>query len=193
MAKVKKAPTAKLKRQAASRSTKKSVSKVSAKKLTKAQSERFRVLLSRSPSIEKIDPQMYAKLQSAIHEAVEKTMPEYVEWLNQAFGETLVAEDCPQPACWSCGTGPQPACWSCGTGPTPVCDKCDTGDFTSSIDKIANKVSKAVINAAMSATIGLTLADAVAKESGIIVSEAQMRNIVKKQLKEVANEIGKGA
>ena len=193
MAKVKKVPKAKFKRNVVSRSTKKSVAKVSVKKLTKAQNKRFQVLLSKSPSIDKIDPKMYAKLQSTIHEAIEKTMPEYVEWLNQAFGETIVAEDCPQPACWSCGTGPEPACWSCGTGPTPVCDKCDTGDLTSAIDKIAIKVSNAVINAAMSAAVSLTLADAVAKESGIVLSETQMRSVVKKQLKEVANEIGKSA
>ena len=182
MAKVKKVPKAKFKRNVVSRSTKKSVAKVSVKKLTKAQNKRFQVLLSKSPSIDKIDPKMYAKLQSTIHEAIEKTMPEYVEWLNQAFGETIVAEDCPQPACWSCGTGP-----------TPVCDKCDTGDLTSAIDKIAIKVSNAVINAAMSAAVSLTLADAVAKESGIVLSETQMRSVVKKQLKEVANEIGKSA
>ena len=56
------------------------------------QSERLRVLLAQSPPIEKLDPQIYAKLQSTIHEVVEKTMPEYKKWLNSAFGETVIAE-----------------------------------------------------------------------------------------------------
>ena len=64
---------------------KKITSNVPAKKLTEVQSERLRVLLAQSPPIEKLDPQIYAKLQSTIHEVVEKTMPAYKKWLNSEF------------------------------------------------------------------------------------------------------------
>lgn len=41
-----------------------------------------------------MDPQIYAKLQSTIDEVVEKTVPEYKKWLNSAFGEKIIADDC---------------------------------------------------------------------------------------------------
>jgi hypothetical protein len=185
-------------------SKRKLAASVPTRKLTDAQSKRLQALLAKSPAIENLDPQIYAKLQSAIHEAVEKTMPEYVQWLNSAFGEKIVADDCPTPDCSSCGNDcptpvcsscgndcPTPACYSCGKGPTPVCNKCDTVEI-SSIDRIVDTVASVAINAAMSAAVNYTLSEAVSKEAGVAVSDVQMRNIVKKQLIDVANEIGKG-
>ena len=43
---------------------------------------------------EKLDPEIYTKLQSTIHEVIEKTLPEYKEWLNSAFGEKIIGNDC---------------------------------------------------------------------------------------------------
>ncbi len=50
--------------------------------------------LKKIQHFEKLDPEIYAKLQSTIHEVVEKTVPEYKEWLNSAFGEKIIADDC---------------------------------------------------------------------------------------------------
>ena len=147
---------------------KKTTFNVSAKKLTKAQSEHLRLLLTKSPSIEKLDPEIYAKLQSTIYETVEKTIPEYKKWLNSAFGESIVSEDCPVEICSSCGN-------DC---PTPV-------------EHIVNRVANEAINAAMTAAIRYTL-EAMSKSSGKEVSEAKMRVAVKKELIKAAKEIGKG-
>lgn len=45
-------------------------------------------------NFEKLDPEIYAKLKSTIHEVLEKTLPEYKEWLNSSFGEKIVGNDC---------------------------------------------------------------------------------------------------
>ncbi len=41
------------------------------------------------PPIEKLDPAVYAKLQSSIRDAVAKTLPEYQKWVNSAFAKKL--------------------------------------------------------------------------------------------------------
>ena len=148
---------------------KKITANVSTKKLTKVQNEHLRVVLAKSPAIEKLNPEIYAKLQSTIHDVVEKTMPEYKKWLNSAFGERVVAEDCPVEICSSCGN-------DC---PTPV-------------GHIVDRVTTEVISAAMTAAIRSALAEAMSKQSGKEVSEAKMRTDVKEQLRKVAKEVGKG-
>ena len=45
------------------------------------------------PNFEKLDPEIYAKLQSTIREVIEKTLPEYKEWLNSTFGEKISGMD----------------------------------------------------------------------------------------------------
>lgn len=42
---------------------------------------------------EKLDPEDYARLQSTIHEVIEKTLPQYKEWLNSEFGEKIIGND----------------------------------------------------------------------------------------------------
>ena len=143
----------------AKRDTSKSVPKnesttnVSSKKLTKAQNERLQTLFTKMPAIEKLDPKIYAKLQSTIREAVEKTVPEYKQWINIEFGERIIAEDCgdcsnggPTPACWSCGKGPTEMCYSCGTGPTPI--KCG-GETVQNINQIVSKAVEKAMTAAI--------------------------------------------
>ena len=49
--------------------------------------KKFRIL-------KRLDPEIYAKLQSTIHEVMEKTLPEYKEWLNSEFGENIIGFDC---------------------------------------------------------------------------------------------------
>ncbi len=61
---------------------------------TKKQNQRLNPLSEKTPNFEKLDPEIYAKLQSTIHEVIEKTLPEYKEWLNSAFGEKIVGNDC---------------------------------------------------------------------------------------------------
>jgi hypothetical protein len=168
------------------------------KKLSKAQNERLSSLVSKSPPIEKLNPEVYSKLQSSIHDAVEKTMPEYKKWLNSKYGETIVADDCPKEICSSCGNDcpkeicsscgndcPKEICSSCGNDcPKEICSKCDDGN-------VATKVSNEVISAAMTAAIRSALTEATAKHNGKIVSEAKMRSVVKKELMNAAKEIGK--
>jgi hypothetical protein len=103
-------------------SRKRSTTVVSGNKLTRAQSTRVKALLAKLPPIEKIDPEIYAKLQLTIHETVEKTVPEYSKWVNSSLGRRVVAEDCPTPLCSSCGNDcPTPLCSSCGNDcPTPL-------------------------------------------------------------------------
>ncbi len=45
-------------------------------------------------NFEKLDPEIYAKLKSTILDVLEKTLPEYKEWLNSSFGEKIVGNDC---------------------------------------------------------------------------------------------------
>ncbi len=71
------------------------------------------------PTIEKLDPKMYAKLQSTIRDAVAKTLPEYQQWVNSSL---IAADDCPVELCSSCGNDcPVELCSSCGNDcPTPT-------------------------------------------------------------------------
>ena len=154
----------------------KTTANVPIKKLTKAQSARLNELLAKTPPIEKLDPGVYAKLQLTIHEAIEKTLPQYKQWLNVQLGEQIIADACPTPIC------------DCNTCPAPVCDctKCPTP-----IDQFIDQVANAAISKAMNAAITYTLAEAQSKEAGTTVSEAQMKSMVKEQLIKTAEEIGK--
>lgn len=156
------------------------------KKLTQAQSARLKELLANTPTIEKLDPGVYAKLQSTIHETIEKTLPQYKQWLNAQLGEQIVADACPTPIC-DCNTCPTPVC-DCNTCPTPVCDctKCPTP-----IDQLIDEVANTAISKAMSAAITYTLGKAQSKDAGTTVSEAQMKSMMKEQLIKAAEEIGK--
>jgi len=97
----------------------------STKKLTPAQQKRLEKLLAKMPSIEKLDPTAYAKLQSSISDAVAKTLPEYQKWVNSSL---VAADDCPTPLCSSCGN-------DCPT-PTRQID-----------DMVVNAVNEAMIGA----------------------------------------------
>jgi len=181
---------------------KKLTDNIPTKKLTKKQNERLRVLIAKSQPVEKLDPKIYAKLQSTIHEAVEKTMPEYKKWLNSSFGQKVIAEDCdcsscgndcPTEICSSCGNDcPTEICSSCGNDcPTEICSSCGN-DCPTPVERIADRVANAAINAAMSAAINYAFAETSSKAGGKKGSEAKMRCAVKKQLIKEAKEIGKG-
>jgi len=108
-----------------------------AKKLTPAQKKRLKKTLARMPPIEKLDPKMYAKLQSTLRDAVAKTLPEYQQWVNSSL---IAAEDCPTELCSSCGNDcPTQLCSACSNQcPTP----------TRSIDDIVvNAVNEAMMGA----------------------------------------------
>ncbi len=107
------------------------------KKMTPAQTKRLKTILAKMPPIEKIDPAMYAKLQSTIHDVVVKALPEYQQWV----GANLVADDCPTPLCSSCGNDcPTPLCSSCGNDcPTPIKD----------IDDLVNSAVEKAMTAAI--------------------------------------------
>ena len=106
----------------------------STKKLTPAQSERLPKILAKMPPIEKIDPAMYAKLQSTVHDTVEKALPEYQRWVNSSL---TAANDCPTPLCSSCGNDcPTPLCSSCGNDcPTPTANRNIEDKITSAVEK----------------------------------------------------------
>ena len=61
---------------------------------TKKQNQRLNAPSEKLPYFEKLDPEIYAKLQSTVREVIEKTLPEYKEWLNSAFGEKIIDNDC---------------------------------------------------------------------------------------------------
>jgi len=63
-------------------------------RLVKKQNELQHALSEKSPHFEELDPEICAKLQSTIHEVVEKTVPAYKEWLNSEFGKKIVNDDC---------------------------------------------------------------------------------------------------
>jgi hypothetical protein len=88
-------------------------------KLNSAQKKRLQKTLAQMPTIEKLDPRMYAKLQSTIRDAVAKTLPEYQQWLNSSL---IAADDCPVEICSSCGNDcPTQLCGACSNQcPTPV-------------------------------------------------------------------------
>ncbi len=92
------------------------------------------------PPIEKLDPTMYAKLQSSIHDAVAKALPEYQQWVDK----NLAMDDCdcapPTPACSSCSNDcPTQLCGACSNEcPTPV----------KSVDEmVVNAVNEAMMGA----------------------------------------------
>jgi hypothetical protein len=121
----------------------------SVKKLTQAQKKRLQKTLASMPSIEKLDPNMYAKLQSTIRDAVAKTLPEYQQWVNSSL---IAAEDCPTEICSSCGNDcPTEICSSCGNDcPTQICSSCgnDCPTPIRSIDDIVvNAVNEAMMGA----------------------------------------------
>ena len=60
---------------------------------TKKQNQHLNALSEKAPFFEKLDPEIYAKLQSTVREVIEKTLPEYKEWLNSAFGEKIIGND----------------------------------------------------------------------------------------------------
>jgi len=62
--------------------------------ITKKQNQHLNAPSEKVQLFEKMDPEIYAKLQSTIHEVIEKTLPEYKEWLNSAFGEKITGNDC---------------------------------------------------------------------------------------------------
>jgi hypothetical protein len=101
------------------------------KKMTPAQSKRLQTILAKMPPIEKLDPEIYTKLKLTIHEVIEKTVPEYKQWVDV----NMVAKDCPTPVCSSCGNDcPTPVCSSCGNDcPTPIKNIDDL--VTSAVDK----------------------------------------------------------
>ena len=74
---------------------KKSTTTVSKKKPIEGQNENPSQLLNKIPPIKELNPEMYAKLQSTICEIIEKTMPEYKQWINSAFGEKIIVDGCP--------------------------------------------------------------------------------------------------
>jgi hypothetical protein len=109
------------------------------KKLTPAQSKRLQTALAQMPSIEKLDPQMYAQLQSTIHDAVAKALPKYQQWV----GKNIVMEDCPTPLCSSCGN-------DC---PTPMCDSCGNDCPTPAANRNIEQMVTSAVNQAMTAAI----------------------------------------
>jgi hypothetical protein len=116
---------------------KKSTTVLSEKKLTPAQKKRLRKTLAKMPPIEKLDPAVYAKLQSSIRDAVAKTLPEYQRWVNSSV---LAADDCPTQQCSSCGNDcPTQLCSACSNQcPIPV---------KSMDDMVVNAVNEAMMGA----------------------------------------------
>jgi hypothetical protein len=121
------------------------------KKLTPTQSKRLQKVLAQMPPIEKLDPAMYAKLQSSIHDAVTKALPEYQQWV----GKNIVMEDCPTPVCSSCGNDcPTPVCSSCGNDcPTPMCDSCGNDCPTPAATRNIEDMVTLAVNQAMTKAI----------------------------------------
>ena len=60
---------------------------------TKKQNQRLDAPSETGPHFEKLNPEINAKLQSAVHEVIEKTLPKYKEWLNSALGEKIIDND----------------------------------------------------------------------------------------------------
>jgi septum formation topological specificity factor MinE len=120
-------------------------------KMTPAQRKRLQTILAKMPPIEKLDPEMYAKLQSTIHDVIEKTVPEYQQWV----GKNIVAEECPTPLCSSCGNDcPTPLCSSCGNDcPTPMCDSCGNNCPTPVKTKNIDEIVTSAVNQAMTKAI----------------------------------------
>ena len=109
------------------------------KNLTPAQKKRLEKTLAQMPPIEKLDPAVYAKLQSSIRDAVAKTLPEYQKWVNSSL---TTADDCPPPT---------PVCSSCGNDcPTQLCSSCGNDCPTPNRkldDMVVNAVNEAMMGA----------------------------------------------
>ncbi len=99
-------------------SSKEPTTDLSAKKLTPAQKKRLQKTLEKMPTIEKLDPKMYAKLQATLRDAVTKTLPEYQQWVNSSL---VAADDCPTELCSACANQcPTELCSACSNQcPTP--------------------------------------------------------------------------
>jgi hypothetical protein len=123
---------------------------LSAKKLTPVQKKRLTKTLAQMPPIEKLDPAVYAKLESSIRDAVAKTLPEYQKWVKSSL---IAAQDCPTPQCSSCGNDcPTPQCSSCGNDcPTPQCSSCGNDCPSPAKQKIDDRVVNVVNEAMMKA------------------------------------------
>ena len=118
-------------------SLKKPTTAPSAKNLTPTQKKRLEKTLAQIPSIEKLDPKMYAKLQSTIRDAVAKTLPEYQQWVNSSLA---AADDVPTELCSACANQcPTELCSACSNQcPTP----------TKGVDDIVvNAVNEAMLGA----------------------------------------------
>jgi hypothetical protein len=103
-------------------SSKKPTTVPSETKLTPAQKKRLQKTLANMPTIEKLDPKMYAKLQATIRDAVAKTLPEYQQWVNSSL---IAADDCPTELCSSCGSDCPPGDCPPSDCPTQLCSACD--------------------------------------------------------------------
>ena len=130
----------------------KQTSAASTKKLTPAQIKRLPTILAKMPPIEKIDPAMYAKLQSSVHDAVAKALPEYQQWVNSSL---TAANDTPTPVCSSCGNDcPTPLCSSCGNDcPTPLCSSCGNDCPTPTANRNIENMVTSAVEKAMTAAI----------------------------------------
>ena len=91
----------------------------SEKKLTPAQKTRLQKTLAKMPTIEKLDPKMYAKLQATIRDAIAKTLPEYQAWVNSSL---IAADAGPTEVCSACANQcPVEVCSACANQcPTPI-------------------------------------------------------------------------
>ena len=171
-----------------SSSSKKPIKKTPTEKLTQKDNTRLSEIIAKSPPIEKLDPKIYQKLQSAVNEAVEKTLPQYKKWLNSEFRRKVVAEDCPVEICSSCGNDcPVEICSSCGNDcPVEICSSCGNDcpvEICGSCDndgRIIGKVAKETVDEAMNAAIRSALEEKAKKGK---VSEGKMRANTKKRLK----------
>ena len=117
----------------------KSTPNSSTKNLTPAQKKRLEKTLAQMPPIEKLDPAVYANLQSSIRDAIAKTLPEYQKLVNSSL---IAADDCPPPT---------PVCSSCSNDcPTQLCSSCGNDCPTPNRkldDMVVNAVNEAMMEA----------------------------------------------
>ena len=105
--------------------------------MTPAQKKRLQKTLAKMPTIEKLDPKMYAKLQATIRDAVAKTLPEYQQWIKSSL---VAADDCPTELCSACAN-------QC---PTELCSACSNQCPTPNRnidDVVVNAVNEAMLGA----------------------------------------------
>ena len=115
--------------------------------MTPAQKKRLQKTLATMPTIEKLDPKMYAKLQSTIRDAVAKTLPEYQQWVNSSL---IAADQCPVEVCSACSNQcPVEVCSACSNDcPIELCGACDN-ECPTPIKGIDDMVVNAVNEAMM--------------------------------------------